>query len=84
MRSVLGIDGYAALCYHPWELCDLQNFDLPGYVKRIDGGSYQSRMLRFLRWLSRRATFVGYTELEDRFRAKIWPFGDTIKELPPA
>ncbi len=74
-RWILGHDGYAALCFHPWELCDLEGFDLPGYIKRIDGRSMHRRMLRYLRWLSRRSSLVTYAELEDRFRAKAFPFG---------
>ncbi len=73
-RACLGGDGYVSLCFHPWELCELDDFELPRYVKRISGRSMQWRLLRYLRWLSRRATFVTYTELEERFRHHRWPF----------
>jgi hypothetical protein len=74
-RWVLAADGYAALCFHPWELCDLGEFGLPRYIRRVDGRSMQSRLTRYLRWLSRRATFVTYVELANRHSAEIWPFG---------
>jgi hypothetical protein len=77
-RWILSADNYAALCYHPWELCDLANFDLPHYIKRVDGRSMHRRLLRYLRWLSRRATFVTYSDLEARFRCHSWPFGPPI------
>lgn len=83
-RWILGTDGYAALCFHPWELCDLSSFDLPGYIKRIDGRSMHRRMLRYLRWLQRRSSLVTYSELETRFRAKAIPFGAATLEQPAA
>lgn len=83
-RWILGADGYAALCFHPWELCDLSSFDLPGYIKRIDGRSMHRRMLRYLRWLQRRSSLVTYSELETRFRAKAIPFGAATLEQPAA
>lgn len=74
-RWVLGSDGYAALCFHPWELCELGGFGLPRYLRRVDGRSMESRLIRHLRWVSRRATFTTYGDLERRFRAGEWPFG---------
>jgi Glycosyl transferase family 2/Polysaccharide deacetylase len=72
-RWCLGADGYAALCFHPWELCDLSAYPLPRSIKRLDGRSMQSRLIRYLRWLSRRATFATCAELEQRHRAASWP-----------
>jgi peptidoglycan/xylan/chitin deacetylase (PgdA/CDA1 family) len=73
-RWALAADGYAALCFHPWELCDLSGSGLPWYMTRLQGASMQSRLVRYLRWLSRRATFATYSDLEGRFRAGRWPF----------
>ena len=82
-RWSLAADGYAALCFHPWELCDLRGYGLPRMVRRIDGRSMDSRLTRYLRWLSRRATLTTYGELERRYRAAQWPFSCGAG-VPPA
>jgi hypothetical protein len=81
-RWVLAADGYAALCFHPWELCDLRHSGLPMPARRIDGRSMEARLIRYLRWLSRRADMVTYGELTERWSARAWPFSDRVAPAP--
>lgn len=61
-RAVLGVDRYAALYYHPWELCDLREFGLPGHVAGLDGDRYTQRLREYLRWLGRLGEWGTYAE----------------------
>jgi hypothetical protein len=72
-RAVLAADGYAALCFHPWELCDLRGSGLPWYIRRLHGRRFSERLLRHLRWLALRSTFATYSELASRAHAGQWP-----------
>jgi hypothetical protein len=81
-RWVLAADGYAALCFHPWELCDLRHSGLPMPARRIDGRSMEARLIRYLRWLSRRADMVTYGELMERWSARAWPFSERGAPAP--
>jgi glycosyltransferase involved in cell wall biosynthesis len=70
-RACLRSDGYAALVFHPWELCDdLASYGLPRSVRRIEGEALQDRLIAYLRWASRRATFASYSQLDDAMRGR--------------
>lgn len=64
-RWVLRADGYAALYFHPWELCELNaagGYSLPRHVRRIDGAHLTRRLESYLTWLGRRAEFRTYAD----------------------
>jgi len=73
-RACLRSDGYAALVFHPWELCDnLAGHGLPRSVRAIDGEAMQDRLIAYLRWASRRARFATYSQLDAMVRAGLRP-----------
>jgi len=64
----LRADGYAALYFHPWELCELNamgGFGLPSYVQRIDGAALTERLRKYLTWAKRRGTVCTYSDFAD-------------------
>ncbi len=73
-RACLRGDGYAALVFHPWELCDdLARYALPRSVRKIDGEAMQDRLIAYLRWASRRAQFATYSQFDAMVRAGMRP-----------
>ncbi len=71
----LSSDGYAALYFHPWELCELSGaggFGLPKHVRRLDGQRLTDRLRRYLLWLKARTeieTYGGFVERAMKGRA---------------
>lgn len=80
-RSVLRSDGYAALYFHPWELCDLSGFRLPGYVRRPDGERLRDRLVRYLSALAGEASFITYGEFARQVPGRACA-GERTKEAP--
>ncbi len=67
----LRTDGYAALYFHPWELCELNamgGFGLPRYVRRIDGDALTDRLRRYLRWCTARGEVCTYADFAEGVR----------------
>ena len=54
-RQCLKKDGYISLYFHPWEFIDINNYGLPGYVKRLCGEPLQLRLKRLINDLKRDA-----------------------------
>ena len=50
-------DGYLSLYFHPWEFTDINNFNLPFYIKRISGPQLQSNLNRLIQDLKSHAIF---------------------------
>lgn len=68
-RLVLATDGYAALYFHPWELCDLSPYPLPASVKRLDADAYARRLRAYIRWLKTQGTITTYRTLAEQVQA---------------
>jgi hypothetical protein len=68
-KSVLLADPGLALYFHPWELCDLSGYDVPGYVKACDGAKMTGKLERYIRWLARQGRFSTYADLAAQIRA---------------
>lgn len=70
-------DGYAALYFHPWELCELSaggGFGLPRHVRRLDGRRLTDRLRAYLEWLKDRAeieTYGAFVERVTKARASV-------------
>lgn len=71
--TVLAADGYAALYFHPWELCDLREFRLPRGVAGLSGARYTRRLGDYIEWLARRGRFATYGELAEQVRSGARP-----------
>jgi peptidoglycan/xylan/chitin deacetylase (PgdA/CDA1 family) len=73
-RWCLRADGYAALYFHPWELCELTregDYNLPRMVRALDGARLEARLERYIRWAKGLpdTSFATYAELAERLRA---------------
>ncbi len=51
-------DGYLGLYFHPWEFTDIENYGLPGFTKKLNGGSLLERLHTLVRDLKKEATFI--------------------------
>lgn len=51
-------DGYICLYFHPWEFTNINNYNLPNYVKRLCGKGLQERLHRLISDLKQEATFT--------------------------
>jgi hypothetical protein len=61
-------DGYLNLFFHPWELCDLTDYPLPGLVKRVSGAGMQEWLKRQIVWLGEQGSFETLGSFQGRFR----------------
>lgn len=74
-RAALAADGYVALYFHPWELCDLSGMGLPGYIAGLDGPRYRARLGAYMAWLSGRGEWWTYAELASKIMDGTRPAG---------
>ena len=51
-------DGYLSLYFHPWEFTDINQYQLPGYIKRCCGIELQDRLHRLIKDLSMEGSFI--------------------------
>jgi hypothetical protein len=52
-------DGYLCLYFHPWELTDISQYNVPGYTKRHSANNVlKERMIRLIKDLSKYGDFV--------------------------
>lgn len=70
-RAVLAADPALVLYFHPWELCDLQQFRTPRSVRSCDGDKMIRKLENHLMWLSHRCRFATYAELAQRLAAAL-------------
>ena len=56
-RMVLATDGVLSLYFHPWELSELFEPQLPGWLRRRSKEERIDRMARLVRWLGTIGTF---------------------------
>ncbi len=59
--SILRKEDYFSCYFHPWELEDISGYQLPFYVKRVNGRRLEEKMRRLLLWLGSKGTFVTHT-----------------------
>jgi hypothetical protein len=58
VQQTLNYDGYVCLYFHPWELTDLDRFQIPGYIKRVNGAALRQKLNTFLEYFKKEACFV--------------------------
>ena len=58
----LSSDNYVCLYFHPWEFVDISKYNVPVYVKRIDGDKMFQRFENYLLWLKSKGEFSTLTE----------------------
>ena len=56
-RMVLATDGLISLYFHPWELSDLNEPELPPWLRRRSKAERIKRMGQLVRWLGTQGTF---------------------------
>lgn len=49
LRRTLTKDGYVCLYFHPWEFTTLENYKIPGYIKRGAGPRLQKRLAQLIK-----------------------------------
>ncbi|TAD99471.1 MAG: DUF3473 domain-containing protein [Bacteroidetes bacterium] len=58
----LAKDGYLSLYYHPWEFAEINDFDLPFYVKGLCGQKMLEKMENYIRFLAKKGNFMSYSD----------------------
>ena len=56
-------NGLFVFYIHPWEFADLSRFDLPFYVKRVDGEALAHKFEQFMAYMATKGKFVTCSEL---------------------
>ncbi len=51
-------DGYVNLYFHPWEFTPIDNYNLPGYVKKHSGQVLLNRLEKLINDLSKNGSFI--------------------------
>lgn len=67
-KFTLNNDRYLSLYYHPWEFAKIKEYQLPAYIKRLDGEAMLSRLERYLTWLKTQGEFIEFSEFQRRFK----------------
>ncbi len=55
-------DSYLCLYFHPWEFTNINNFQLPGFIKKGSGREMVERLERYLIGLKRHGEFITFAE----------------------
>lgn len=61
-NRILAKDGLLTFYFHPWEMSDLRNYQLPGYIRKTSGDHMYDRMDMFLGYLQQKGTFVSHAD----------------------
>jgi peptidoglycan/xylan/chitin deacetylase (PgdA/CDA1 family) len=69
-RRVLARDGAVNLYYHPWEFAPLDQYRMPGYVKRLAGRPLVDKLDEYVQWLKGEGRFGTFGEYERELRKK--------------
>lgn len=51
-------DGYICLYFHPWEFVNINNYNLPGYTRKLCGEPLQQRLYQLIEDLKKEAEFI--------------------------
>lgn len=57
-KQTLKKDGYINLYFHPWEFTNIENYNLPNYVKKHNGKVLQERLERLINDLANHGNFI--------------------------
>jgi len=60
--SVIRHDQFIHLYFHPWEFARIDQFKIPGYIRKPNGARYTKKFKRLLNFLKRRGDFVTVSE----------------------
>lgn len=55
-------DSYLCLYFHPWEFTDINNFHLPGFIKKRSGREMLERLEKYLMSLKTQGEFITFSE----------------------
>lgn len=61
-NTILRKDRMLSCYFHPWELADLHNYQLPGYIRRVSGNRMLERLNSFLQYLQQKGEFCTHIE----------------------
>jgi hypothetical protein len=73
-RLNLSWDRQLNLYFHPWEFNDIQNYSLPGYIKKYSGIPMVQRLERYLRWIQPHGKFVTFSQ----FQGQLYPDSGSV------
>ncbi len=76
-RTVLASDPALVLYFHPWELCDLSRYRVPGYIRRCDGAAMTAKLAAYVRWLAKGWPFARYDRFADEELTRLSRSGGT-------
>ncbi len=62
-RQILKKDPYLSFYFHPWELTDLQGYNLPGYISRVSGEKMCRKLEGFLAFLQKKGKFCAHADI---------------------
>jgi len=62
-RQILRKDPYLSFYFHPWELTDLANYQLPAYIRKVSGDKMCAKLEGFLSFLKTRGEFCTHADL---------------------
>lgn len=60
-------DSYLNIFFHPWEFSDLQNFNIPGYIRGCSGEKMTRKFKNYLMWLKNQGTFISMHEFYNSY-----------------
>lgn len=60
-------DSYLHLCFHPWEFSDLENYKLPGYIKKTSGKEFSDRFEKLIAGLNKTGDFSTISDFLDSY-----------------
>jgi peptidoglycan/xylan/chitin deacetylase (PgdA/CDA1 family) len=69
-RQTLNWDGYLHLYFHPWEFADLDEFNIPHYIRKISGYQLTDRLDNLLRSLHDEASFSTVWEFIQDYKTR--------------
>jgi Polysaccharide deacetylase len=68
-RLNLSWDRQLNLYFHPWEFNDIQQYQLPSYIKKHSGTPMVQRLERYLAWIQPHGKFVTFSQ----FQGQLYP-----------
>lgn len=58
VKNTLNKDGYVCLYFHPWEFIQLNQYKIPGYIKKHSGKKLQNRFMQLISDLQKMGRFI--------------------------
>ena len=66
--SVIRHDQFIHLYFHPWEFAQIDQFKIPGYIRKPNGDQYTKKFERLLNYLQRKGEFVTVSEFLNSYQ----------------